>query len=78
LTRVNKSFRSRPVLYAVTYEGVRVGSVNSLRSGRPRWVAYSAITHERAPMRFPTRRDASAWLVARYLAERERDREAAS
>jgi len=55
------------VLYAVNYEGVRVGSVKSLRGGRPRWVAYSAITHETAPMRFQTRRDASAWLVAQYL-----------
>ena len=60
------------MLYAVTYEGVRVGSVKLLRGGRPRWVAYSAITHETAPMRFQTRRDASAWLVAQYLEQRDR------
>jgi hypothetical protein len=59
------------VLYTVTYEGVRVGSVESLpRRSRALWIAYSAITHER--MRFPTRREASAWLVARYLQQRDR------
>ena len=60
------------MLYAVTYEGVRVGSVKSLRSGRPRWVAYSALTHK-APTRFQTRREATAWLIARYLEQRERE-----
>jgi hypothetical protein len=60
------------VLYTVTYEGVRVGSVESLPRGSRRalWIAYSAITQER--MRFPTRREASAWLVARYLQQRDR------
>ena len=61
------------MLYAVTYEGVRVGSVKSLRSGRPRWVAYSAITHKAAPTRFQTRREASAWLIAQYREQREHE-----
>ena len=62
------------MLYAVTFEGVRVGTVKSLRSGRPRWVAYSAITHKKAP---PTRRDASAWLIARHREQRGREANAA-
>ena len=61
------------MLYAVTYEGVRVGSVESLPRGprRTRWIAYPADSNETA--RFPTRREASAWLIARYREQRGRE-----
>jgi hypothetical protein len=60
------------VLYAVSYEGTLIGSVGSLPGAarRMRWMACSATTNETA--RFPTRRNASAWLVARYLEQRDR------
>jgi hypothetical protein len=59
------------VVYAVSYEGVLIGTVGALPcSSRPtRWMACSAITEKTA--RFPTRRDATAWLVALYLEQRK-------
>ena len=63
------------MLYAVTYEGARIGSVEQQPRGSRlwRWLARSAITQEEA--RFPTRRQASSWLTAQYLAQRNRARE---
>ena len=62
------------VLYAVTYEGVRIGTVEQQPQGSrlTRWLARSAITNETAS--FPTRRQASTWLTAQYLAQRNRAR----
>jgi hypothetical protein len=59
------------MLYAVTFEGVRVGFVESLPRSprRTRWIARPADGTEAA--RFPTRRDASAWLIARHREQRE-------
>lgn len=50
------------MVYAVTFEGVRIGSVMSF-AGNPksqRWVAYSI--HGEAKRSFPTRRAATEWL----------------
>jgi len=62
------------VLYAVTYEGVRIGTAQQQPQGSrlTRWLARSAITNETAS--FPTRRQASTWLTAQYLAQRNRTR----
>jgi hypothetical protein len=64
------------VRYAVTYEGVRIGTVEQQPQGSrlTRWLARSAITNETAS--FPTRRQASTWLTAPYLAQRNRARNA--
>ncbi len=63
---------SFPMFYAVTYEGDRVGSVESLRgSRRTRWIARPADGNDTAL--FPTRRDATAWLIARHREQRERE-----
>ena len=70
----NSMVRSRRErIYAVSYEGVLIGTAGFLpRSSRStRWMACSAITEETA--RFPTRRDATAWLVALYLEQRKRE-----
>ena len=58
------------MLYAVTLKGVRVGSVESL-PGPTAWIARPANGNETA--RFPTRRDAGAWLIARHGKQRERE-----
>ena len=66
-------FGGPAVLYAVTFEGVRIGSAE-LRPRSPqrtRWIARLADSNELRG--FPTRREASAWLVARYREQRERE-----
>ena len=60
------------MLYAVIFDGVRVGLVALPRSPRrTRWIARPADSNETA--RFPTRRDASAWLIARHREQRKRE-----
>jgi hypothetical protein len=61
------------MLYAVTYEGDRVDSVESVPRSprRTRWIARPADGNEAA--RFPTRRDATAWLIARHREQRQRE-----
>jgi len=61
------------MLYAVTYEGNRIGSVESLPRSprRTRWIARPADSNVTA--RFPTRRDATAWLIARHRQQRQRE-----
>jgi hypothetical protein len=72
-TRLRPQRSPNSLLYVVIFEGVRGGSVESLpRSPRPtRWIARPADGTETA--RFPTRRDASAWLIARHREQRGRD-----